>query len=470
MTEIPGGDRLDSRKEIAAYLRRNERTVSRWEKRGLPIYRVQGAQRQAVFAYKHELDAWLKQGKDTDEKKAPEEKDEAPALTTEQPPAVEAPIPLARGFWRKYFVIAALAIGTILAVIFGLTVRPRTSPAPRMARIGFTASAIQAFDDAGHLMWTYGFSGTIDPDYLNNAKRLTALVRLVDLGSDRAVLVTLPLLVGPNPSDGFRTEVDCFSSQGRRLWSYVPQEKFRFGNYELEGPWIVWDVFVSPAPHPLVWVALGHYRWGNSFVVQLDSATGGHTLRLVNTGIIYKLNELHVAGRSYLLAGGFNNEYAAGSLAVMDERRPFAVSPQTEGTRHWCQNCPQGALDYYFLFPRSEINRLRNFWEDSVHFINIDGGEIEVGKAELASPELGREEQLKSVEVFYDFHIQPEIRPFSFRFDSGYDLLHRELEEENKLRHALASCPERLHPEPVRMWTPSSGWTQISLNPVRPVD
>ncbi len=52
--------RLDSWKEIAAYLRRDERTAIRWEKdRGLPVHRVPGGKRKAVFAYPAELDAWL---------------------------------------------------------------------------------------------------------------------------------------------------------------------------------------------------------------------------------------------------------------------------------------------------------------------------------------------------------------------------------------------------------------------------
>ncbi|HEV2987266.1 MAG TPA: helix-turn-helix domain-containing protein, partial [Candidatus Angelobacter sp.] len=55
-------DRLDSWKEIAAYLNRTERTVIRWEKRGLPVRRVPGGKKQAVFAYKHELDGWLELG------------------------------------------------------------------------------------------------------------------------------------------------------------------------------------------------------------------------------------------------------------------------------------------------------------------------------------------------------------------------------------------------------------------------
>ena len=53
-------ERLDSWKAIATYLGRNERTVVRWEKvKGLPVHRVPGGQRHAVFAYRDELDEWL---------------------------------------------------------------------------------------------------------------------------------------------------------------------------------------------------------------------------------------------------------------------------------------------------------------------------------------------------------------------------------------------------------------------------
>jgi Tol biopolymer transport system component len=53
--------RLDSWKEIADYLRRDVTTVIRWERdKGLPIHRVPGGKRQAVFAFIPELDAWLR--------------------------------------------------------------------------------------------------------------------------------------------------------------------------------------------------------------------------------------------------------------------------------------------------------------------------------------------------------------------------------------------------------------------------
>ena len=53
-------DRLDSWKEIASYLRRDVRTVQRWEKKeGLPVYRHQHDKLGSVYAYKPELTAWI---------------------------------------------------------------------------------------------------------------------------------------------------------------------------------------------------------------------------------------------------------------------------------------------------------------------------------------------------------------------------------------------------------------------------
>ena len=53
------GQRLESWKEIAAYLRRDVRTVQRWEQTdGLPIHRLRRAQRPIPYAYAAELDAW----------------------------------------------------------------------------------------------------------------------------------------------------------------------------------------------------------------------------------------------------------------------------------------------------------------------------------------------------------------------------------------------------------------------------
>ncbi|HEY3587940.1 MAG TPA: tetratricopeptide repeat protein [Myxococcaceae bacterium] len=53
-------ERLDSWKEIAAYFRRDPRTVKRWEKeRALPVHRIPGKGRSGVYAYADELRRWL---------------------------------------------------------------------------------------------------------------------------------------------------------------------------------------------------------------------------------------------------------------------------------------------------------------------------------------------------------------------------------------------------------------------------
>ncbi len=52
-------ERLDSWKDIAAYLRRDVSTVQRWERReGLPVHRHFHDRQGSVYAFRHDLDAW----------------------------------------------------------------------------------------------------------------------------------------------------------------------------------------------------------------------------------------------------------------------------------------------------------------------------------------------------------------------------------------------------------------------------
>ena len=55
----PPEDRLDSWKEIAAYLKRDVSTVQRWEKReGMPVHRHLHDKMASVYALRTDLDAW----------------------------------------------------------------------------------------------------------------------------------------------------------------------------------------------------------------------------------------------------------------------------------------------------------------------------------------------------------------------------------------------------------------------------
>lgn len=60
-TDTRSRDRLDSWKEIAAYLNRDVTTVQRWEKReGMPVHRHLHDRIGSVYAFRAELDAWAR--------------------------------------------------------------------------------------------------------------------------------------------------------------------------------------------------------------------------------------------------------------------------------------------------------------------------------------------------------------------------------------------------------------------------
>jgi tetratricopeptide (TPR) repeat protein len=117
-SETPAiGIRLDAWKEIAAYLRRSERTVKRWEQeRGLPTHRLPGKGRSSVFSYTGELDEWLKSAKDVDatDLDAGDLREEAaPAAEVGEPASFSQSVQRAgKGFWR----IQRIALVTLLLV------------------------------------------------------------------------------------------------------------------------------------------------------------------------------------------------------------------------------------------------------------------------------------------------------------------------------------------------------------------
>ena len=107
--------RLDSWKEIAAYLKRDVTTVRRWEKReGLPVHRQLHARRDSVYAYPIEIDAWW-QGRRND--LAGNGASESPASAAKE--ATTTP-------WRQLWVPWTLAgLFAIAAVVAGAFPFPR---------------------------------------------------------------------------------------------------------------------------------------------------------------------------------------------------------------------------------------------------------------------------------------------------------------------------------------------------------
>jgi TolB-like protein/lipopolysaccharide biosynthesis regulator YciM len=80
LPESPSTERLDSWKEIAAYLKRDERTVRRWEQEGMPVHRHMHKKQASVYAHKAEIDVWWKTGRQRLESPEPAPASKRPRL------------------------------------------------------------------------------------------------------------------------------------------------------------------------------------------------------------------------------------------------------------------------------------------------------------------------------------------------------------------------------------------------------
>jgi TolB-like protein/Flp pilus assembly protein TadD len=156
--------RLESWKEIAAYLGREVTTVRRWEKReGLPVHRLHHSKLGSVYAYITELDAWRNE--------------RAPAAATDAPSAppvsevVRSGVPA-----RAAAVLAALA----LALVASLTwiVRDRTTVQPASANGSIRSLAVLPLQN---------FSGNPEQDYLSDGMTEALIARLSTIHALRVI-------------------------------------------------------------------------------------------------------------------------------------------------------------------------------------------------------------------------------------------------------------------------------------------
>src|SRR5262249_1066371 len=109
---MPSDDRLDSWKEIAAYLKRDVSTVQRWERReGMPVHRQLHEKLGSVFAFRSELDVWASERAQSGAHE-PERVGDLAAVALEQAP------PRRHGF--VWFGLAAAVLLAVLATFYAL--------------------------------------------------------------------------------------------------------------------------------------------------------------------------------------------------------------------------------------------------------------------------------------------------------------------------------------------------------------
>lgn len=149
MVERTPGDRLESWKEIAAYMRRDVKTVQRWEKReGMPVHRHLHDKMGSVYAFRAELDAWTNNRRPT---------------TPDEDSIREA---LPRFAHRSRWLWGLAAVGTILVV-------------------GLVTAVLWARRDPGNPLENARFLPLTDFDGIEQAATISRDGRLAAFLSDR---------------------------------------------------------------------------------------------------------------------------------------------------------------------------------------------------------------------------------------------------------------------------------------------
>ena len=432
-------------KEIAEYLRTSTRTAQRWERElGLPVHHAGSSKGYSVFAYADEFETWLKTSKG---KTASTSDQKELGNTTDTGTRTS----VWRGLkWLAASAIVVLVVGTILVIH-----RYRAAHHPKVSSITFSGRQLLAWSE-GKLLWSYDLgqpTRTLQPEE-DVSQKFQILPTRGD--PEGGVIVAAPLMqfaTGNLSTDA----VYCFSSAGKLLWQHAFTDRIRFGGEDCGPRWEIQALMVTgDEAHRSAWCAIGSYPTSVSILVRIDPS--GHTTRyFVNYGHLGRLNELHTARGSNILAGGINNETDEGALAVLEEGEPSGHSPQTAALSE-CDSCPPGQPLRYFLFPRSEVIRVTGPPYNSVMGLLVTNAQIQFMTTE------GPGDPLAGIWALY--RISESLVPQSVFFSDNYRFTHQRLSAEGKIKHTLAGCPERLKPITVREWSPHGGWENLPLPPV----
>jgi hypothetical protein len=442
-------ERLDSWKEIASYLKRDVRTVQRWEEHeGLPVHRHLHRKQGSVYAYKQELDAWWRNhvstvGTDVDTQPAPAEESSDLKQFPELPSVrkrILGRIPISI---RVAFLVVLAGVLTLL--VWVMTRHANISP---VASVYLSGNQLVALNASGTAAWKHTYTR---PPVSSNLYPSTPDVTCHDQEAD--------VLVSVAWHDGESSELDCFSNTGSLMWSFTVRDKLTFGSQTFSPPWGLQGLeLLRVNGQGRVAVALHHDVWWPSMVVLLD--TEGRTVgKFVNSDWILSLKAVRTSSGMLLLAGGTSNSGDGAMLAVLDPAKLEGTSPERAGSIYECNGCGQGRPVKYFIFPRSEVNAAAG---TRLSFTNLDESNEMIFARTQEARGSGRYETAEGI-----FTFSPEIDLVRAVYSDGYWYAHKQLEDSGAIKHSRSECPDRFGPRRILSWDPQNGWKEIHLTVIQ---
>jgi hypothetical protein len=432
---------LNGWKEIAGYLGKSVRSAQRWEREiGLPVHRIRTPDGgQIIYASCPEIDLWRQQ-----QAVLPPEPAVGDELPREgSPPTGETQQSISFK-WRHW------SAGLLLGMAIGAVAMFVVLASPQDAAVQFEAAGheVRALTAANRTVWSYSFGRAVHRSPTSRTPAVQA-----ELRDDGASNVFVPIRFAAAGAQSNESDaVVAFSNRGKLLWRVQPDVTFSDGRQTFHGPWHLRDIVVSHGVTPeRVWVAYTHHTWRPGFVVEV-TAEGEYSLRYVQEGATRALTYWPTPSGTYLVVGGAVNEYARASVALIGVDDPPAHAPRTMGPALACGGCPQGSVRALFLLAPSEIlvALLRPYAEVSTIRPAGDGIRVSLdeGFGQGSVVQLG-----------------PDLRIKAYDRSDRYWQVHREMERDGRLTHAIEQCPEATAAKTIRLWTPTEGWTEYAVAP-----
>jgi hypothetical protein len=432
---VDGGGRLDSWKEIAAYLGKDAGTARRWERaRGLPVHRVPGGKGTSVYAYTAEIDAWLVSA-------GQESADEDTQADSSPASRRHAPLP-------RVWVWAATSLA-VISVVAAWTLLPLESHVdPSSVQVHITEQSVNAVNGEGRQLWTYPLA-----EGWRHIKTEVSAYSAIVTGTHPRVYFVTSHRQKPNSDTVEGGEFTALDLDGRPQFTFRFFDNVRFGGKPYGEPWAVTAFSALDGdPAPRLAVAAHHWLWGPSLLAILDGK-GNRLGTFANDGWIEQLEWL---SPDRLVFGGFSESKNGGMVGLLDPRELDGQSPEPPASPHYCDTCGKHLPLRMIVMPRTEVN-LMTASRFNRAIIERAGDRVIVRTVEVPAAD-GQ----GAADAIYEF--SPTLELISASFGEYYWRIHDRLAAEKKIDHDREHCPFRNGPGPISIWSPASGWTVLSTN------
>jgi hypothetical protein len=393
-------NRLDGWKEISQYLSRNVRTCQRWEKEySLPIHRIdQTSDRAKVYAFKAELDLWLKGKSNAGNANGIDR------LLKKKIPAVPT-----IGAFGLIILLAALWL-----FVFRGTVKNPVNWDIRGQRIVF-------LDEENRILWHTDVDSNknLEP-YYNDFDQV--FLRAETYQRERILISDVrghgkkDVLVALHHDADSGDEAALFNSRGKKLWSEKARLRQAYPEKSFVTGYNIIDMKLEDIDGDGVQEALILWNHQKRFssILMIKTRKGTEIFRYEHTGRFQFIKLINLAGRGkHIFLGGTNNLLEGDAvLAVLDCSRlrsgtgpPFAVPSEMAGSESSLYKyvpidpIPAGHR-FYIRFRKNNISKIRRLEWQYVILVKSVGGTFKVH----VNSAMGN------------------IQPLYFDFDGGFNL------------------------------------------------